>query len=112
MIEISIVIFVASLFPQVNMLDGALIFQKGGLVLWSKYYLPSLAPSQQTGSNSKSSLHPIDHLIYEVLLKGRGVGSVDNGEKSPIINFDSYSMQYTLDNKHNLVFVASINGAF
>ena len=90
------------------MLDGALIFQKGGLVLWSKYYLPSLAPSL-TGLNSKSSsLHPVDHLIYEVLLKGRGVGSMElNGEKSPIINFDSYSMQYTLDNKHNLVFVAS-----
>ena len=76
------------------MLDAVVIFHKGGCVLWSKYYF------SDNGSVVRKAL---DHLISNVLLMGIA------GDSSAPVNIDALSIQYSLDNQHNIIFAVSVS---
>lgn len=86
------------------MLDAFVIFNRGGMSVFSKIWHPLKAVTENEtfgqfldSSSQSSSVDPINKFIERVLIEG----NVDEN-----IQIDSYSMKYSLLNSQNLVFLA------
>ncbi|KAJ3152807.1 hypothetical protein HDU89_001010 [Geranomyces variabilis] len=74
------------------MLDTVTVLTKGGLVLWSKAYSPSVPTLQ--------SRNPVDSLVRRVLIEDLASANPEHGYSK-----DSYQVKWTFANEVGLIFV-------